>query len=99
MIRRPPRSTLFPCTTLFRSAGGEYQDPQMMATFRAVEAYDPARNAWTELPSLPVSRHGLAGGIIGSRFYVVGGDGQSSGTGGPVATAEHDAFDLSAPQK
>src|SRR2546428_9889989 len=22
MIRRPPRSTLFPCTTLFRSAGG-----------------------------------------------------------------------------
>src|ERR1035437_1998556 len=23
MIRRPPRSTLFPCTTLFRSLGGE----------------------------------------------------------------------------
>src|SRR3712207_9184000 len=22
MIRRPPRSTLFPCTTLFRSVGG-----------------------------------------------------------------------------
>ena len=76
-------------------AGGEYQDPQMMATFRAVEAYDPARNAWTELPSLPVSRHGLAGGIIGSRFYVVGGDVQSSGTGVHVSTAENDAFDLS----
>ena len=76
-------------------AGGEYQDPQMMATFRAVEAYDPARNAWTELPSLPVSRHGLAGGIIGNRFYVVGGDVQSSGTGVHVSTAEHDAFDLS----
>src|SRR2546430_13517064 len=24
MIRRPPRSTLFPCTTLFRSELGEY---------------------------------------------------------------------------
>src|SRR5260221_11957322 len=25
MIRRPPRSTLFPYTTLFRSAAGEYR--------------------------------------------------------------------------
>src|SRR3712207_7384083 len=28
MIRRPPRSTLFPYTTLFRSGEGEYQDPE-----------------------------------------------------------------------
>src|SRR5258706_9207430 len=27
MIRRPPRSTLFPYTTLFRSAAGEGQSP------------------------------------------------------------------------
>src|SRR2546430_6468486 len=26
MIRRPPRSTLFPYTTLFRSAGGQFTD-------------------------------------------------------------------------
>src|SRR3712207_7779235 len=26
MIRRPPRSTLFPYTTLFRSQGGDHQD-------------------------------------------------------------------------
>src|SRR2546430_8799219 len=26
MIRRPPRSTLFPYTTLFRSETGEYED-------------------------------------------------------------------------
>src|SRR3712207_7598848 len=26
MIRRPPRSTLFPSTTLFRSVGGEHAD-------------------------------------------------------------------------
>src|SRR2546421_3254532 len=27
MIRRPPRSTLFPYTTLFRSVGGEEREP------------------------------------------------------------------------
>src|SRR3989449_10502405 len=27
MIRRPPRSTLFPYTTLFRSTGGRVYDP------------------------------------------------------------------------
>src|SRR5216683_6562490 len=30
MIRRPPRSTLFPYTTLFRSHGGD-QDPMLRA--------------------------------------------------------------------
>src|SRR2546429_4800423 len=28
MIRRPPRSTLFPYTTLFRSPGGEGRNPR-----------------------------------------------------------------------
>src|SRR2546428_7940064 len=28
MIRRPPRSTLFPYTTLFRSARNTFRDPQ-----------------------------------------------------------------------
>src|SRR5438270_10239284 len=27
MIRRPPRSTLFPYTTLFRSLGGDFANP------------------------------------------------------------------------
>src|SRR3712207_7918836 len=32
MIRRPPRSTLFPCTTLFRSApGGDGAPPDLAA--------------------------------------------------------------------
>src|SRR2546430_11199239 len=35
MIRRPPRSTLFPYTTLFRSVGRELDDP--------VAQPDPAR--------------------------------------------------------
>jgi N-acetylneuraminic acid mutarotase len=76
-------------------AGGEFQDPKMMATFRAVEAYDAASNTWSTLPPLPVSRHGLAGGMIGNRFYVIGGDVQSSGTGVEVSTAESEYLELS----
>jgi N-acetylneuraminic acid mutarotase len=75
-------------------AGGEFQDPRMMATFRVVEAYNPATNTWATLPPLPVSRHGLAGGTIGNRFYVVGGDVQSSGTGLEVSTAESEYLEL-----
>src|SRR3712207_6955571 len=30
MIRRPPRSTLFPYTTLFRSAEGVFEDPRIV---------------------------------------------------------------------
>ena len=66
----------------------------MMATFRAVEAYDPTTDTWETMPSLPVSRHGLAGGVIGNRFHVVGGDVQSSGTGVNVSTGEHDALEF-----
>src|SRR2546427_9310903 len=36
MIRRPPRSTLFPYTTLFRSFG---KDPQFAQFYRSLEAY------------------------------------------------------------
>ncbi len=80
-------------------AGGEYQDPHMMATFRAVEAYDPASNSWSTMPSMPVSRHGLAAGVVGSRLIVVGGDVQSAGTQLNVSTSEVDALDLSGSQK
>jgi N-acetylneuraminic acid mutarotase len=73
-------------------AGGEYQDPHMMATFKEVEAYDPASNSWSILPSMPVSRHGLAAGAIGNRLILVGGDVQSSGTGLEVSTSEVDSL-------
>src|SRR5580692_4135771 len=75
-------------------AGGEFQDPHMMATFRAVEAYDPATDSWSIMPSMPVSRHGLAAGMIGNRFILVGGDIQSSGTGIMASTGEVDALIL-----
>jgi N-acetylneuraminic acid mutarotase len=77
-------------------AGGEYQDPHMMATFRAVEAYDPASNTWSEMPPMPVSRHGLAVGVISNHLHVVSGDVQSAGTGVEVSTGEHDAFEFAA---
>jgi N-acetylneuraminic acid mutarotase len=80
-------------------AGGEYQDPHMMATFRAFEAYDPASNTWTEMPPMPVSRHGLAVGVIGNRLHVVSGDVQSAGTGVEVSTPEHDVFEFSSGDK
>src|SRR5256884_7442297 len=42
MIRRPPRSTLFPYTTLFRSFGGILtKSPQMQEVLRIVERVAP----------------------------------------------------------
>src|SRR3712207_6530146 len=44
MIRRPPRSTLFPCTTLFRSSGeGRYK------VYIVDEAHMLTREAWNAL--------------------------------------------------
>ena len=74
--------------------GGEGQDSQRMYTFRALEAYDPANNRWTVLPSMPVSRHGLAGAVIGNRLHMVSGDVQSAGTGVQVHIDSHDAFEF-----
>ena len=75
-------------------AGGEYQDSHMMATFREVQAYDPVSNTWSILPSMPVSRHGLAAGAIGNRLILVGGDVQSAGSGVEVSTSEVDALTI-----
>src|SRR5947208_2145289 len=74
--------------------GGEGQNAQMMYTFRALEAYDPAANRWSLMPSLPVSRHGLAGAVVGNRLHMVSGDVQSAGTGVQVHTDSHDAFEF-----
>src|SRR6266568_2099982 len=79
--------------------GGEYQDYRMMATLRSFEAYDPATNTWQTLPSLPVSRHGLAGAVVGNRLHMVSGDVQSAGTGVHVHTESHDAYELDGGKK
>lgn len=76
-------------------AGGEHQDGHLMAAFRALEAYDPATNSWTELPMMPIPRHGLAGAVVGDRLYLASGDIQSAGiTGMHVVTESHDAFEF-----
>src|SRR5687768_18359832 len=41
MIRRPPRSTLFPYTTLFRSGGRRYRSPSACASGGVGEAGGP----------------------------------------------------------
>lgn len=76
-------------------AGGEWQDPFIQATFRAFEAYDPATNTWSILPPMGIPRHGVAGAVIGNRFYAVSGDVQSSGTGVAVSSSNNDAFEFS----
>ncbi|HEV3240139.1 MAG TPA: kelch repeat-containing protein [Casimicrobiaceae bacterium] len=75
-------------------SGGEGQNAQMMYTFRALEAYDPATNSWTILPSMPTSRHGLAGGVVGNHLHMVSGDVQSAGSGVQVHSDSHDAFEF-----
>jgi N-acetylneuraminic acid mutarotase len=79
--------------------GGEYQDYRMMATLKSFEAFDPATNTWQTLPSLPVSRHGLAGAVVGNRLHMVSGDVQSAGSGVHVDTEEHDAFEFEGGKK
>jgi hypothetical protein len=49
------------------------------------------------MPSMPVSRHGLAAGVIGNRLHLVGGDVQSAGSGINASSGEHDALEFSRP--
>jgi N-acetylneuraminic acid mutarotase len=74
--------------------GGEYQDQGTMATYRSLEAYDPSTNSWQMLAPMPVSRHGLAGAVVGNRLHMVSGDVQSAGTGVHVDSEAHDAYDF-----
>src|SRR3712207_7654848 len=50
MIRRPPRSTLFPYTTLFRSVGGE---PMVQVAWRGPGWYDEMGRRMGRAPQPP----------------------------------------------
>jgi N-acetylneuraminic acid mutarotase len=82
--------------------GGELQNRQMSAAFRALEAYDPASNTWDVLPSMPTAVHGNAMGFIGNKLHVVsgkmegGGAPDMAGTDHPYATASHNVLDIPA---
>jgi peroxiredoxin/N-acetylneuraminic acid mutarotase len=81
-------------------AGGEVTTPELVAAFRAVEAYDPASNSWSTLPSMPLPRHGVAGAVLGNEFHLVSGMVQSAGSMAfldpklATHTAAHDVLNL-----
>ena len=76
-------------------AGGELQAAQGAMAYRVVEAYDPAGNQWFTMPAMPLQRHGLAGGVIGNRFYLVSGNVQSGSVAGMELSSDaNDAFEF-----
>src|SRR2546426_9855890 len=88
MIRRPPRSTLFPYTTLFRSAGGS-RDCDLVAHDQK-NSRSPCRRRLGRNRLFPRARHG--GGAAGAKAYgVVGFFGVVFGIESrpPVRSEEH----------
>ena len=76
-------------------AGGEAQTREMTPAFRALEAYEPATDTWSILPSMPVPRHGVAGAFIGNRLHLVSGKVTSSGASDTkLETGTHDVFEV-----
>ncbi len=81
-------------------AGGEVATPQLVGAFRALEAYDPATNSWSAMPSMPIPRHGVAGAVIGNRLHLVSGMITSAAAGAGadptlhIHTASHDVIEL-----
>lgn len=76
--------------------GGEVQTRQLLGAFRALEAYDPAANNWTILPSMPLPRHGVAAAMLGNKLHFVSGR-ITSGAYEPglqVRTGAHDVLEL-----
>src|SRR2546425_12804456 len=58
MIRRPPRSTLFPHTTLFRSAKPRPCSPARAASIAALSA---SKLVWPAMPVIVATITGIAG--------------------------------------
>lgn len=57
--------------------GGESDAQQ--AGHAEVEAYDPALDAWSALPDLPVGRHGTQAVVVGDTLHIVAGSGDRGG--------------------
>ena len=69
--------------------GGEGNPDSPYGTYDEVEAYDPAQDAWTRFPRMPIPRHATGAVALGHRIYLPGGSlRQGSGV-----TALMDAFD------
>ena len=72
--------------------GGEGNADNPLGTFNQVEAYDPARDAWTQLAPMPLPRHAFGGAVVGNRIYLPGG-GIVQGGRAPGTTAIVDTFE------
>jgi N-acetylneuraminic acid mutarotase len=72
--------------------GGQEYNAHIVAAIRAVEAYDPASNQWTSLPTMPTARHGVNVAILNNRLYAIGGHLQGGFIGG--AGADSDANEV-----
>ena len=81
-------------------AGGEVATPALVGAFRALEAYEPATNTWTVMPSMPMPRHGVAGAVVGNRLHLVSGMITSAAAGAgqdpkmEIHTSSHDVIEL-----
>ena len=80
--------------------GGEVATNSLVGAFRALEAFDPATNSWTIMPSMPMPRHGVAGAVIGNKLHLVSGMITSAAAGAgqdmtvEVHTQTHDVLEL-----
>src|SRR3712207_7758107 len=61
MIRRPPRSTLFPYTTLFRSFNGRGAGETAVAARAATRANRPQASTMTRVAAIPAVASPVAG--------------------------------------
>jgi N-acetylneuraminic acid mutarotase len=79
-------------------SGGELQNDRLHATFRALEAYEPATNRWVILPSMPAALHGNAVAFIGNRLHTVSGKPEGGGLPDLAGkgTAAHDVLEIPA---
>src|SRR2546425_6270206 len=66
MIRRPPRSTLFPYTTLFRSQ----VDRRLLAVLDRCRAFLDRHLATFRVPELERWQHAAAAALVGARWGV-----------------------------
>lgn len=71
--------------------GGEGNRAHPQGIFDAVEAYDPAQDAWTRLAPMPTPRHGINAAVVAGRVYLPGG----ATVQGFGVTPVHEAFEPS----
>jgi hypothetical protein len=65
--------------------GGEVSD----GALGTVEAYDPVRDAWRTLQSMPTPRHGIQAAVCEDAVFVAAGGGEA---GGGAPTEVHEAL-------